>query len=116
MTSSEVRKLVASGELSSEQAVDQLLKHGSHTMYQDAVCPECGATFYCSPLDREDSTKLGHMNTCSTACQIAWNTAIMEIDGGRTIHRVQDVTKERLNELLGDVGLGISNSKKVTPS
>lgn len=116
MTSKEVRKLVASGEITAEEAVGRLMTEADHPLDQNVVCRECGTTFYCSALDPNDPAKLGRVNTCSDICQMSWNMAVMELDGGRTIHRVQEFTSERLDNLFGAVGLGITSGKKVTLS
>lgn len=114
MSSNEIKKLVASGALSSEDAVRKLLDSGEHIQNQNAVCPECESVFYCSFQDPNDSEKLGRMNTCSDACQVIFNTTVFELDAGRTIHRIQDLTPERTSELLCNSGLIVTNiAKKV---
>lgn len=99
MTSADARRLVAAGTLAAETAVDHLLAAGDHDGRRDCVvtCPECGAAFH-----RADS---GRWNTCSDPCQIAWNTAIFDLDGGRTIVKISELTAERAADLLGAVGL-----------
>lgn len=110
-----IRAQVASGALSSADAVDRLLDAGEHGGVRDCdvPCPECGGVFYRS--DR------GRWNTCSDACQIAWNTAIFELDDGRTIVKISELTAERAADLLsasglGVVGLGFPGSGSVVPS
>lgn len=110
MTSAEARRLVTAGSLTADEVVDQLLDAGEHGGVRDCdvACPECGATFHRS--DR------GRWNTCSDACQIAWNTAIIDLDGGATIVKVCDLTPERTAELLADVGLDVCGAGEVVSS
>lgn len=112
-SSTAIRAQVASGALSAEDAVDQLLDAGEHGGMRDCdvTCPECGGTFH-----RSDT---GRWNTCSDPCQIAWNTAIMDLDGGRTIVKVSDLTSERTAELFSASGLQIVDvlgAGRVVPS
>lgn len=109
-SSTAIRALVTSGQLTSVDAVDLLLNAGEHGGMRDCevTCPECGALFY--------RAHPGRWNTCSDACQIAWNTAIMDLDGGRTIIKVSELTPERTAELLGAVGLVVAESRQVVLS
>lgn len=97
----EARSLVTAGSLTSEDAVEQLLDAGDHGGLRDCevTCPECGQHFW-----RCDT---GRWNTCRDACQIAWNTAIFELDDGRTIAKISELTAERAADLLGAAGLGV---------
>lgn len=100
-SSAAVRALVARGEIGADQAVDRLLAAGDHGGRRDCTvcCPECGAEFL-----RSDT---GRWNTCSDPCQIAWNTAIFDLDDGRTIVKIEEMTTERTADLLGAAGLGV---------
>lgn len=99
MRSAEARRLVVADELSAADAVDRLLEAGEHGGVRDCevMCPECGTPFWRSHP--------GRWNTCSDECQIAWNTAIFELDDGRTIVKVSELTAERTAELLAASGL-----------
>lgn len=103
--------LVKAGELDADAAVDQLLDAGDHGGRSDCFvsCPECGADFW-------RSWPVGRWNTCSDACQIAHNTAIMKLDGGRTIIKVSDLTPERTATMLRDVGLEVCGDSEVMSS
>lgn len=110
MTSAEARRLVQTGALSTADAVDRLLEAGDHGGVRDCevACPECGVPFWRSHP--------GRWNTCSDACQIAHNTAIMELDGDRTIVKVCDLTPERTAVLLADVGIEVVGLGEAVPS
>lgn len=112
MRSADARRAVASGTLTADAAVEALLVSGDHTWNSQATCPECGTSFWCSPLDPSDDTKLGNANTCSEPCQVMRNTTIFELDGGRTIHSVSDFTPETLRGLLASAGLGTMIGQK----
>lgn len=105
-----IRSLVTDGKLRAAEAVDRLLDAGDHGGVRDCEvsCPECGSPFWRSFP--------GRWNTCSDPCQIAWNTAIMDLDSGATILKVCDLTPERTAELLTDAGLEVEGSGKVMPS
>lgn len=98
---SAIRALVDGGRLEASVAVDILLDAGEHggVRDRDVACPECGVMFR--------RAHPGRWNTCSDPCQIAWNTAIMDLDGGRSIIKVSDLTPERTVELLAAVGLEV---------
>jgi len=113
--STAVRAAVERGELSAEDAVDLLINAGDHGGASDCTvrCPECGADFW--------RTVLGNWNTCSDQCQVLLNTAIFDLDGGRTIVRVSEMTAERTADLLSAdglaaVGLGVPGPGRVVPS
>lgn len=108
--SSELRRLVARGELAADEAVDRLSDAGDHGGRRDCdvTCPECGRTFWRSTS--------GRWNTCSDPCQIAWNTAIFDLDGGRTIVKISELTPERAAELLAEAGLVVGTRGRVVPS
>lgn len=112
MNSQQARHLVASGDLTADQAVDALLS-GGPTWDSTMRCPECGAEFHCSAA--LPNGQLGRISTCSDACQARRNTAIMDLDGGRTIVRSSELTAERLGQLLDAAGLTVA-ARRVSAS
>jgi hypothetical protein len=99
--SADVRAAVARGDLSAEEAVSLLSNAGMHDGRRDCAvaCPECGEDFL-----RSDT---GRWNTCSDPCQRAWNQAMMDLDGGRSIVLVKELTAERTADLLAGSGLAL---------
>lgn len=111
MNSIIARARVVSGEMTSDEAVDKLCLAGDHGEVRDqfVLCPECGTSFFRTPHE--------HMNTCSDACQRTRNAAIFELDGGRSIIKVCELTPARLNTLLQASGIIVdSRARKVLPS
>ena len=110
-----IRLSVSRGEIAADEAVRRLLDAGDHDGRQDCSvsCPECGDAFLRS--------NTGRWNTCSDRCQCLWNRAIFDLDDGRTIVKISELTAERSADLLGAagfgmVGLGAPGTGKVTPS
>lgn len=110
-SSTAIRALVDRGEIGAEQAVDQLIDAGDHGGRRDCfvACPECGAPFWRAWPD-------GRWNTCSDACQVARNTVIFDLDGGRSIVKVSELTPERVGELFGVSGLEVADAGRMAPS
>lgn len=115
MNSKLARELVKLQQLTSEQAVELLqasdgcksgMKQGD-----TGVCPECESFYTIEFVTSEDT--IGNVNTCSKECQIEWNNAIFELDDGRTVIKVSELTKERLNNELVKVGLMAGSTKVV---
>ena len=106
MNSLDARILVIAGYITADGAVDAMCAAGNHehAIGDACVCPECGALFA-----RSDE----QWNTCSNACQVARNTAIFELDGGRSIIRTADLTAERLGSLLSASGLPVEGAGKL---
>ena len=92
-------------EAEADQEVKRLIEAGSHGERYDVTvpCPWCQAPFFramptaANPWPRA--------NTCSDACQRAWNTRIMELDGGRNIVLASELAPSRLRAMLADVGI-----------
>jgi hypothetical protein len=114
-SSAAVRAAVARRDLTADEAVDLLSDAGDHAGRRDCMvaCPECGAEFWRSDV--------GRWNTCSDPCQRARNQTMVDLDGGRSIVMVSDLTAERLADLFGSaglalVGLGVPGPGGVVPS
>lgn len=102
MNSKTARELVRLGQLTSERAVELLKASDGCTpgarQGDPATCPECGTDY---AIDFVTAI----VNTCSLACQGQWNSAMLDLDDGRTIVKVSDLTSARLNSELVKVGL-----------
>ncbi len=96
--------------MSADDAVDAILAAGDHSGAHDCnvTCSECGTVFYRSSP--------GRWNTCSDRCQSAWNMAIFDLDGGRTIVKLSELTAERAADLLGSAGFSVASRGQVTKS
>lgn len=108
LSSTEARRMVASGDMTAERAVS-LLSAAGMTATKDGVlrrCAECESTYV---VDVERRV----VNTCSEPCQRAWNEAMVELDGGRTIILIEELTPARASELLRAAGLGVESSPVV---
>lgn len=99
-SSSTVCALVQRGDITADEAVDLLCDAGDHGGRRDCsvACPECGCPFW-------RGLPVGRWNTCSDACQRAWNMAIFDLDAGRTIVKISELSAERASELLTGSGL-----------
>ena len=87
-------------EAEKDAEVDRLLRLYDGMWNVEVACPMCEALFFRTPL--------GRVNTCKDDCQRAYNARLSELDGGRTIHQVADLTSARLAEFLGGTGLVVN--------
>jgi len=108
------RAKVAVGELTADQAVDAMLVAGDRTdLVQDGdivLCVECHEPF-------EVDTQRFRVKHCSAGCWNVHHATVLELDGGRTIIGVADLTPARLRELFEASGIAVDNGAgKVVPS
>jgi hypothetical protein len=85
----------------------------------DDICAQCGKTLapwpYQTPKPETSRDEHGTpMQWCSSACSDAWMAADPKRREGWI--SVGDLTPERLNEMLGEVGLGLAGVGKPASS
>lgn len=102
MKSHTARARVTAGTMTAAEAVEMLLVTSNRPKHigELQLCPECMEPYEVS-LDK--------LNTCSDKCQDQRNAAIFELDGGRTIHRIEELSPERVKSLLEVSGIYLDN-------